>query len=85
MIDIAKVLEVLHTPMVPLHHEDSGHEAVGYQDADTGKVLFTEKSPQGLVEAADSVIGVCCGLAVGYAVEEMPVVCSLHPHALHFC
>lgn len=85
VIDIAEVLEILHTPMVPLHHEDSGHEAVGHQDADAGKVLLAEESPQRFVEPADPVVGVCRRLAVGNAVEEVAVVRSLHPHAFHLC
>lgn len=39
--------------------------------------------PQALVEAAHSVVGVGCALAVGDPVEEVAVVGALLPHAFH--
>lgn len=54
------------------------------QNADTGEVVVAKGPPQTLVEAADSVVGICGTLAVRYAVEEVAVVCALLPHALHF-
>jgi hypothetical protein len=68
----------------PLHEEDPRHQAMRDQDADAGEVLVAELSPQTLVEATNSVVCVCSALTVGYAVEEVAVVGSLLPHALHF-
>lgn len=83
MIDVPQVLEVLDAPVVPFHQEDAGHEAVGDEDADAGEVVFPEQPPQGLIEAADPVVGIRSRLPVGDPVEEVPVVCPLLPHALH--
>lgn len=83
VVDISQVLKVLDAPVVPLHEKDARHEAVGDKHADTGKVLLTKAAPESLVEARDTVIGVCCTLSVGDTVEEMAIICTLLPHALH--
>ena len=69
----------------PFHEEDPGHQAVGDQDAHTWEVVVAKRSPQALVETAHPVVGICRTLAVGYAVEEVAVVRTLLPHALHLC
>ena len=83
MVDVAQVLKVLDSEVVPLHEEDTGHEAVGDEDTDAGEVVVAELAPEGLVEARDAVVGVGGALAVGDAVEEVAIVCALLPHALH--
>ncbi|KAB8349546.1 hypothetical protein FH972_023573 [Carpinus fangiana] len=55
------------------------------QYADRCKVVFAEASPEGLVEAADAIIGVCSTFTVWYAIEEVAVVGTFLPHALHLC
>lgn len=67
----------------PLHEEDSGHQAVGDQHAHAWKVWLAKLSPHALVEAADAVVSVGSTLAVRDAIEEVTIVCSLLPHALH--
>lgn len=54
------------------------------QDAYAGKVIFSKLTPQALVEATNTVIGICSALSVGYTIEEVAIVGSLLPHALHF-
>jgi hypothetical protein len=70
---------------IPLHEEDPRHQTMRDQDAHTWKVVVTELSPQALVEAAHPVVCIGRTLAIRYAVEEMPVIGPLLPHALHFC
>ena len=53
------------------------------QHADAGTVPLTKLAPQAFVEAANSVVRVGSGLAVRDAVEKMPVLGPLPPHALH--
>jgi hypothetical protein len=57
---------------------------MGDEHAHTGEVVVLERSPQTLVEATDTVVGIRGTLAVGYAVEEVAVVSPLLPHPLHF-
>ncbi len=83
MVDVAQVLEVLDAEMVPLHEKHARHEAVRHQHAHAGEVVFAEGAPQRLVEAADAVVGVGGGLAVGDAVEEVAVVGPFLPHPFH--
>lgn len=54
------------------------------QDAYAGKVIFSKLTPQALVEATNTVVGICSALSVGYTIEEMAIVGPLLPHALHF-
>ena len=82
MINVAEILEVLDRPVIPLHEEDSRHQAVRDQDADRGEVCFAKTPPQAFIEARDAIVGICSTLAVWYTVEEVAVVCSLLPHAL---
>lgn len=67
----------------PFHEKDTRHQPVSNQDADTGKVVVLEGSPQALVEATDTIVRVCRALAIRYAVEEVTIVGPLLPHALH--
>lgn len=83
VVHVSQVLKVLDGEVVPLHEEDAGHEAVGDEHADAGEAVLAKLAPQALVEAAHAVIGVGGALAVGDAVEEVPVVGALLPHALH--
>ena len=83
VIDVAEVLEILDAPVVPFHEEDPRHEPVRHQDAHTGAIILPKESPQGLIKPADPIVGIRGRLAVGDAVEEMPIICPLHPHALH--
>lgn len=69
--------------MIPLHQEDSRHQAVCDQDADAGEIGVPELSPQTLVEAGYPIVGICCTLSIWYAVEEVAVVGSFRPHPLH--
>jgi hypothetical protein len=46
VIDVAKVLKVLHTPVVPFHEEYSCHETVSDENAYIGKVVFAEQAPK---------------------------------------
>ena len=57
---------------------------MGDEHAHTGEVVVLEGSPQTLVEATDTVVGIRCTLAVGYAVEEVAIIGPLLPHPLHF-
>lgn len=54
------------------------------QDAYAGKVIFSKLTPQALVEATNTVIGIRSALPVGYTIEEVAIVGSLLPHAFHF-
>ncbi len=54
-----------------------------HEHAHTGTVVLAKQAPQALVEAADAVVRVGGRLAVGDAVEEVPVLRALAPHALH--
>lgn len=85
MVDVAQVLEVLDGEVIPLHEKDAGHEAVSHEDADARAVVLSKLSPERFIEAADSVICVGGALAVRDAVEEVPIVRALLPHALHLC
>lgn len=53
------------------------------QNAHAWKVVVLERSPQTLIEATDTIVRVCRTLAIRYAVEEVSIVGSLLPHALH--
>lgn len=53
------------------------------KNTDAGKVFLAELAPQALVEARDTVVGVSGALTVGDAVEEVAVVGTFLPHALH--
>ena len=68
----------------PLHEKNSRHQAMCDQDAHAGKVVIAKGSPQALIEATDSVVGIGRALPIRDAVEEVAVVCPLLPHALHF-
>lgn len=83
MVDVAEVLKVLDGKVVPLHEEDAGHEAMGDEDADAGKVVLAKLPPQALVEAANTIVGIGSTLAIGNAVEEVTIVGAFLPHALH--
>lgn len=83
MIDITKVFEILDGEMVPLHEENTGHEAMSDQDAYAGKVIFSKLTPQALVEATNTVVGICSALSVGDTIEEVAIVGSFLPHAFH--
>ena len=83
MVDVAQVLKVLDGEMVPLHEKHARHEAVRDQHADARKVILAKLPPQALVEATNAIVGIGGALAVGDAVEEVAVVGSLLPHALH--
>lgn len=67
----------------PLHEEYPCHQAVGDQHAHAWKVRLAELSPHALVETAHTVVGVGGAFSVGDSVEEVAVVGSLLPHALH--
>lgn len=84
MIDVAEIFEVFDCEMVPFHEEYTGHEAVSDENTDAGKVVLAKLAPETLVEAADAVVSVGGALAVGDAVEEVAVVSTFLPHALHF-
>lgn len=53
------------------------------EHAHTREAVLAEAPPQALVEAADAVVGVGGGFAVGDAVEEMAVRGALLPHGRH--
>ncbi|KAH0250575.1 phosphoglycerate mutase-like protein, partial [Aureobasidium melanogenum] len=83
VVDIAEVFKVFNGPVVPLHQENSCHQAVSDEYADGREIVFTEVAPQALVEAANTIVGIGSTLAVGDAVEEMTIVGALLPHAFH--
>lgn len=56
---------------------------MGHQDTDTGEVVFSEETPERLVEPTDSVIGIGGRFTVGDPVEKMAIVRTLQPHPLH--
>jgi hypothetical protein len=67
----------------PLHQEYPRHQAVCDEHAYAWKVLLAKASPQALVESTHSVVRICRTFAIRDAVEEVSVVRSLLPHALH--
>jgi hypothetical protein len=42
MIDVPQILEILDTEMVPLHQENSSHQAVRDQHTNAGKAVLPE-------------------------------------------
>ena len=56
---------------------------MGDQHAHAREVVVAKLAPQTLVEATNSIVGVCGALAVRDAVEEVAVVGALLPHPLH--
>jgi hypothetical protein len=56
---------------------------MGDQYAYAREVVVSKRPPQALIEATDSVVGIGGTLTVWYAVEEVAIVGSLLPHALH--
>lgn len=56
---------------------------MGDQHAHAWKIGLAELSPHALIEAAHTVVGVGGTFSIGDSVEEVAVVGSLLPHALH--
>jgi hypothetical protein len=83
VVDVSQVFKVLHCPLVPLHEKNSTHEAVSDKDADAGKIIIAKLSPETLVEAANSIVGIRCRLAVWDAIEKVTIICTFLPHSLH--
>ena len=54
------------------------------QHAHAGEVWLAKLPPHALVKTADSVVGVGSALAIRDAVEEVAIIGSFLPHALHF-
>jgi hypothetical protein len=42
VIDVAQIFEIFNTPVIPFHQKDPRHESMGYQYADTGKIILPE-------------------------------------------
>src|SRR5436305_10411031 len=83
MIDISKILKAFHTEVIPLHQKHSGHQSMGHEDTNAGKIIISKLPPQTLIESTNSIICICCRFTVGYPIEKMSIIRTFLPHSFH--
>src|SRR5947207_14419269 len=80
MIDISKILKVLHAEVIPLHQKHSGHQSMGNKDTNTGKIILSKLPPQTLIKTTNSIIGICRRFTIGYPIEKVSIISTFLPH-----
>lgn len=69
---------------LPFHQEHSRHKSMCDQYTDAREFVRAKLPPEALIETRDAIVGISRAFAVGYSVEEVTIIGTFRPHALHF-